>query len=527
MRVVVWLGLGALIAVVVATPAAGAGDGGAPVGLIQEIPLHGNPGAIAAGPDGNLWFTQNLPVRTGLAVGRITPSGKVTRFKAGLSTSTQPLRIVTGPDGNLWFTYDAGIRSAAGGGIGRVTPSGEITLFPEPPGQRGSPFEIVGGPDGNLWFNHSAIFTPTGQAIGRIRPSGEITEFSAGLREGAAVADLTPGPGGIWFADTSPNPAIGQIAPSGEITEFPGLPPDEYSLLSGPTPGPEGNLWFGANNRTPAPVERITPAGSIETFGAGLDRRVERIGPFAVGSDGNVWFGVDKRPPPGHSRSETELTAIGRVSPTGEIREFSDCLRPMPGYARPNFLTLGPDRNVWFTTWPSGEDAHANRASTPSIGRVTPSGEITELRLGLYPRSQPEGLVSAGGRLWFIDREAGAIGMVVPPRRPVNTFLPLAARTPPGMLGARLRVALPGPGKLTVRGAGVRASNRTADDCGPTSIAVVPDRNARRLLTRRGSRRVSVQITYTPRGGSPFSQRTKLTLRSALAPIHLLSRDGR
>ncbi len=515
MKAVVWGGFGLLIAIVAAVPASAQSlAGGAPVGLIKEIPLHGNAGGIAAGPDGNLWFTQNLPVRTGLAIGRITPAGKVTRFKAGLSTRTQPLKIVAGPDGNLWFTYDAGLRASTGGGIGRATPGGTITLFPEPPELNGSPFEIVAGSDGNLWFNHSAILTPTGQAIGRITPGGEITEFSAGLREGAAVANLAPGPGGIWFADKSATPAIGRITPSGEITEFPGLPPDEFSLLSGPTPGPEGNLWFGANNRTPSPVERITPAGTIEAFNAGLNPRAAGVGPFVVGSDGKVWFGVERDPPPGRSRTEAGLTAIGRVSPTGKIDEFSNCLRPMPDYAGPNFLTLGPDGNVWFTTWPSGEPAHPNRASTPSIGRVTPSGRITELRLGLHSSSQPEELVSAGGRLWFIDREADAIGMVVPPRKPVNTFLLLPVQTPPGTHRTRLRVAVPGPGRLTVRGGGVRTRSTTADECGAASIAVVPDRDARQLLTQRGSQRTTVDVTYTPRGGSSFSQRTTLTLHS-------------
>jgi streptogramin lyase len=515
MRVVVWVAFGLLITIGSAAPAsARSGGDGAPVGMIEEIPLHGNAADIAAGPDGNLWFTQNLPVRTGLAIGRITPSGEVTRFKTGLSTRTQPLDIVAGPDGDLWFTYDAGIRSSTGGGIGRITPPGEIALYPEPPGQRGSPFEIVAGQDGNLWFNHTSILTPTGQAIGRITPGGEITEFSTGPRESAAVANLTPGPGGIWFADKSSTPAIGRIAPSGEITEFSGLPADEFSLLSGPTPGPEGNLWFGANSRTPSPVERITPTGAIEAFVAGLDPRADGVGPFVVGSDGKSWFGIEKRPPLGRSRSEAGLTAIGRVSPTGQIDEFSDCLRPMPGYAGPNFLTLGPDRNVWFTTWPSGEPAHPDRASTPSIGRVTPSGKITELRLGLYPRSQPEELVSVGGRLWFIDRETGAIGVVNPPRKPVNTFLLLAARTPPGLLGARLQVAIPGPGRLTVRGSGVRTRSEAADRCGTAGIAVTPDPNTRRLLARGGSRRVSVRVEYTPRGGSSFSRRTKLTLRS-------------
>jgi streptogramin lyase len=496
----------AVVAAVLAQPALG----DAPVGLIKEIPLHGNAGGIAAGPEGNLWLTQNLPVRGGLAIGRITPAGKVTRFKQGLTTATQPLEITAGPDGNLWFTYDPGISSMSGG-IGRITPAGQITLFPEPPELHGVPFEIVAGPDGNLWFTHAAIFTPTGQAIGRITPSGEITEFFAGLSEKADVAQLTPGPGGIWFADESSAPAIGRITPSGEITEFPGLRPHEFPIIYGPTPGSEGNLWFAGNARTSPAVERITPTGTIERFSAGLSRRTEYVGPFAAGADGNTWFRVEKR-----SRSDAGASAIGRITPGGQITEFSRCLRPMPEFAGPNFLTLGPDHDVWFTTWPSGDTAHPTRASTPSIGRIAPNGEITEFRLGLHPSSQPEDLVSAGGRLWFIDRETGAIGRIAPPRKPPNTFLVLGARRPTrGRPGAGLRVALPGPGRLAVHGSRVLTTRETVSACGTASIPVIPTpRLDEALLRHGGSRRVSVRLTFTPRGGSPFSQRAKVALRA-------------
>lgn len=349
MRVAKALTCGLLIsfAAAVSAPAA---HSAAPVGLIKEIPLHGNAGGIAAGPEGDLWFTQNLPVKGGLAIGRITPGGKVTRFKRGLTSATQPLEITAGPDGNMWFTYDPGISSMSGGGIGRITPAGQITLFPEPPDLHGSPFEIVAGPDGNLWFTHAAILTPTGQAIGRITPGGEITEFFAGLSEKAEVANLTPGPGGVWFADESSTPAIGRITPSGEITEFPGLRPHEFPIVYGPTPGPEGNLWFAGNARTSPAVERITPSGTIERFTAGIDRRTEYVGPFAVGADGNTWFRIEKQP---RGQSFAGSTAIDRITPGGQIAEFSDCLRTMPQFAGPNFLTHGPDGNVWFTTWSS------------------------------------------------------------------------------------------------------------------------------------------------------------------------------
>ncbi|HEX5527128.1 MAG TPA: hypothetical protein VFX44_08040 [Solirubrobacterales bacterium] len=496
----------AVLAVVAVQPALGA-----PVGLIREIPIHGNAGGIAAGPEGNLWFTQNTLFKGQPAIGRITRAGKVTKFKQGLTRATQPLEITAGPDGNLWFTYDPGIGSTGGGGVGRITPAGKIALFPEEAGLHGSPFEIVVGPDGNMWFSHAAILTPVGQAIGRITPGGEITEFFAGLREKADVSQLTPGPGGVWFTDESSTPAIGRITPAGEITEFPGLRAHEFPIIYGPTPGPEGNLWFGANDRSPPAAERITPAGTIERFVAGLDRHAEYIGPFAAGADGNTWFRIEKED---LRRGDAGSTAIGRITPSGQITEFSRCLRPLPLFAGPDSLTLGPDHNVWFTTRSSADPARPNRASTASIGRITPSGAITELRLGLHPRSEPEELVVAGGRLWFIDRETEAIGSIVPPRRPPNTFLFLSAKQLPGRPGSQLRVALPGPGRLTVKGREVLTTHRAASACGTAKIAPIAKPRLYRKLLRGGARRVSVRLTYTPRGGSPFSQSEKLTLRA-------------
>jgi streptogramin lyase len=507
------------VVTVAASAALYAADAGAaPVGLIREIPIHSNVGGIAAGPEGNLWFTQNAAVGRPheFAIGRITPGGRVTRFKAGLTGATEPLGIVAGPDGNLWFTYAPGFTATSGGGVGRVTPGGEIALFPEPPGLHGSPFEIVAGPDGNLWFGHAAILTPSGQAIGRITPAGEIAEFSVGLRESASVTNLTAGPGGVWFGDNSSTPAIGRISPTGEITEFAGIPPREYPILEGPTPGAEGNLWFSANEPRTL-VERITPGGAIERFGAGLDPRAEYVGPFATGADGNAWFRVQKRPPRHRPRSEAGLTAIGRITPSGRITEFDRCLRPMPDFAGPNFLTLGPDGNVWFTTWESGDGIHTTRSSTPSIGRVTPNGRITEFRLGLHRESQPESLVASGGRLWFIDRETESIGTVAPSPAPANTFLLLSPHAKRGTDVTRIPVVVPGPGELTLRqlGAGGRAVTVKARGCGPTTLSLVPRGLTRKRLLRRGSLPVGVRITFKPRGGSAFSQRTTVVLRSA------------
>src|SRR5439155_11966802 len=89
-------------------------------GAVTEFPTPtagSDPINIAAGPDGNLWFTETNVNKIG--------------------------RITTGPDGNLWYT------TGFTGTIGRITPSGVATEFTL--AAFGGTF-IVTGPDGNLWI---------------------------------------------------------------------------------------------------------------------------------------------------------------------------------------------------------------------------------------------------------------------------------------------------------------------------------------------------------------------------------------
>lgn len=505
----------ATVAGLAALPSPAAAGTGA--GLIREIRIHSNVPFITAGPEGDLWFTTNLRQN---AIGRITPGGMVTKFKP-LAKGVEPGGIVTGPDGNVWFTYERDGFGFSGGGVGRITPKGKVTLFPEPPELHGSPFEIVAGPDGNLWFDHAAILTPTGQAIGRITPQGEISEFSAGLTQSAAVTNLTAGPdGNVWFGDDSDHPAIGRITPTGEITEFGGIPPREFPILEGPTPGPDGNLWFSANEPTTA-VERISPEGTISRFDAGLDPRAEFVGPFVTGSDGNLWFRVEKRASRHRRNPDSGSTAIGRIAPSGKISEFSHCLRPLPLFAGPNFLTRGPEGNVWFTTWPSGESSRPTPASIPSIGRITPGGKITEFRYGLDEQSEPEELTVAGGRFWFIDRLFNSIGEITPPRRPANTFL---VSFPERHGGIRVKVVVPGAGRVRMQEIGVVAHGQRkavpglvsrvvrARACGAVYLPLPFRPGLQRLLAKRHHFRLALRVSFKPRGGTSFSERTGIAL---------------
>lgn len=304
----------------------------------------GRPIGVTAGPDGNIWFTE----QNGDRIGRITPGGTVTEF--AVTAGSGPVGITGGPDGNLWFTEPQ--RDS----IGRITPSGIVTEFssgittggtaPNGVGTGAFPNHIVAGPDGNLWFTES-----NGNRIGRITPAGVVTEFSNGITPQAFPYGIARGSdGNLWFTEQFVN-RIGRITPGGVVTEFSaGISnPSQPAEIAA---GPDGNLWFtepGGNR-----IGRITPGGAVTEFSSGLttgapdpfNGQPSRANPLgiAVGPDGNMWF------------TEFGTNRVGRITMSGVITEFS---AGITGLAQPTGITAGPDGSVWFT-----------EQSTNRIGRL-------------------------------------------------------------------------------------------------------------------------------------------------------------
>jgi streptogramin lyase len=308
--------------------------GAADAQLITEFSagITGAASDITAGPDGNLWFTEPVSNR----IGRITPSGIVTEFSAGISPGSGLAAITTGPDGNLWFTESNTRR------IGRITPGGVVTEFSE--GISARPAWITTGPDGNLWFTESA-----GQ-IGQIAPAGVVTEFIASTSRLWVLGPITAGPdGNLWFTESTAQcfrsvdlcaSSIGRITPQGIVSHF----PLGFTLfgLGGITAGPDGNLWFMESNFTGG-IGRITPGGVITHFGNGIAPSTRSAG-ITVGPDGRLWF--------------TESAGrIGRIALDGVIVEFN---AGITAGSHPARITVGSDGNVWFT-----------ESSANQIGRIT------------------------------------------------------------------------------------------------------------------------------------------------------------
>ncbi len=81
---------------------------------ITEFPIptaDSSPSGITAGPDGNLWFTE----QAGNKIGRISTAGAIAEFAIPTANSF-PVDITAGPDGTLWFLEHSANQ------IGRITP---------------------------------------------------------------------------------------------------------------------------------------------------------------------------------------------------------------------------------------------------------------------------------------------------------------------------------------------------------------------------------------------------------------------
>jgi streptogramin lyase len=211
---------------------------------------------VALGPDGAVWFTQEFAAK----IGRITPNGQITQFDVPFhhgqgpyaALGPGPTDITAGPDGNLWFTEQFA------GNIVKMTPQGVFTEYPIPT-PLVIPTMITAGPDGNLWFIEARFGAgpDVGNRIGRITPDGVITEFPIPTPD-AYAGDITVGPdGNIWFTELRGD-KIGRITPEGVITEF-SLPPGRGP--EGIATGPDGDLWF--TERFVNKLGRMTPEGVL------------------------------------------------------------------------------------------------------------------------------------------------------------------------------------------------------------------------------------------------------------------------
>ena len=234
--------------------------------------MYPNPAGITVGRDGNLWFTETgtipsigeLDSQTHVITQYAIPGGAV-------PGAVVPWKIAAGSDGNLWFTL--------GSSIGEISPSThQITEYPIPINAT----DIASGPDGDLWFiggNVIGEINPT---------SHQISEFPLPGWQGvpsdtAGEGGIAVGPDGNmwftvawnWFPASGGNPqAVGEISPTTHtIVEFP-IPigpglyrSDPEEEPSGIAAGPDGNVWFtdqvSAVSEGVPSIDVVSPAQAV------------------------------------------------------------------------------------------------------------------------------------------------------------------------------------------------------------------------------------------------------------------------
>jgi streptogramin lyase len=172
------------------------------------LQMGATPDAITAGPDGNVWFDdQDGP---NFKAGKITPSGQITEYPL----SGTPEDITSGIDGNLWLPQENP------NGVDRVTPTGTVSFFNaglNPGADPGDNTNIVSGPDGNLWFLDLGSPYAIVRADVQLPPvvttgaAANVTTSSAQL-EGTANARGSASAITVQYGTT---PALGSTGPAG------------------------------------------------------------------------------------------------------------------------------------------------------------------------------------------------------------------------------------------------------------------------------------------------------------------------
>jgi virginiamycin B lyase len=328
-----------------------------------------NGGTLNSGlPDGPIAFVVARATGVSTQAAAFTPTPTFYQFSIPVAAN-RPQWIAAGSDGNMWFT------EFPGNTVAKITPAGVVTECPAIPTAASNPQGIIGASDGNLWFTEFA-----GSKITRVTTACAYTEFSTLFASDGPQLLTDRGDGNIWFTGFTGNHVGFQGITSGVSGETTVPTPNSHPY--GIAPAPDLNLYFtenavdqlgripmlfGAITEVPlatgsAPTQIVRGPATETSCGGGPcmwftefgTSRVARLNPagwpaptidefptstassnpigITAGKDGALWV------------TESGLDKIGRVSVNGSVSEYTS---PVTGLGLKG-IGVAPDGSIWF-----------------------------------------------------------------------------------------------------------------------------------------------------------------------------------
>jgi virginiamycin B lyase len=290
-----------------------------PIEKQYKTPIeNASPSHITTGADGNLWFTESSSVfdeetfEFHSSIGRITPTGDITEFRA--CESCVPNDIVQGPGNILYYTNNDNL-------LGRMTTDGQ-SLTPRSPGLFVGGNRLAAG-GGNIWvtdFNRDVIW--------KYDVSAETFQSFAPPTPNSNPGDIAVAADGIvWFTQNSPAPgAIASFDPAtGVFTETPVDPGGQPRSIAVAN---DGSIWY--TKIVVDRVGRLNPGTrQVTEFQVGAETEPAEI---AAAPDGTLWFTQS------FSGNAAQINTDGMV-----VRQS----RPIKG-SEPAGIVVAPGGDPWY-----------------------------------------------------------------------------------------------------------------------------------------------------------------------------------
>ena len=309
------------------TPAKGAGTVGELDVKIKEwsIPSKGgHPHDPAVGPDGALWFTEQMVSK----LGRLDPATGEFKEYPLKGANDGPHGLVADREGNIWYTGNFAAH------IGKLNPrTGEVTQYKMPDAKAEDPHSLVFDAQGMLWFT-----VQVGNMVGRLDPKTGKVELKAAPSKDARPYGIQINSKGVPFFCEFGTNKLAKIDPKTmEIMEYPlakdvlprrlaidaqdkvyftdyqsgnlgRLDPANGVAKMWPSPGgaganpygititPDGMVWYSESGVTPNTLIRFNP--KTEEFArAKIPSGGGTVRNMAATSDGRIYLacsGVNK-----------------------------------------------------------------------------------------------------------------------------------------------------------------------------------------------------------------------------------------